>query len=119
MVIPKDQFVATWDELGAQGQRDDNLADKVQTFQLPFKSMNQAVNGVIKFFDTMSVCEASNKVNVTEKVHKIFMSGLFFGSHQVLLRGQIGFNAEYGCVLKLAVRSLDEEASQSLLECIN
>jgi hypothetical protein len=54
--------------------------------------MNQAVNGVIKFFDTMSVCEGSNKINVTEKVHKLFMSGLFFGSTQVLLRGQIGFN---------------------------
>lgn len=100
-IIPKDNFNETWEQLGAQGQRDDNLADKVQTFQLPFKSMDRAVNGVLKFFDTMSVCDGSNKVNVTEKVHKLFMSGLFFGTHHVLLRGQIGFNAEYGCVLKL------------------
>jgi len=66
----------------------------------------------------MSVCDGTNKVNVTEKVHNIMMSGQFFGKHQVLLRGQIGFNAEYGCVLKLAVRSLDENVSQTLLECI-
>jgi hypothetical protein len=66
----------------------------------------------------MSVCDGTNKVNVTEKVHQIMLSGQFFGNYHVLLRGQIGFNAEYGCVLKLAVRSLDENVSQSLLECI-
>ena len=68
------------------------MAEKVQTFQLPFKSMNLAVSGVIQFFGTMSVCEGTSKVNVTEKVHTIFMSGMFYGRHEVLLRGQIGFN---------------------------
>ena len=91
----------------------------MQTFQLPFKQMNQAVAGIIKFFGTMSTCEGSQKINVTDKVHTLLMSGLFFGTQHVLLRGQIGFNQEYGCVLKLCVRSLDEEVSQSLMECIN
>jgi hypothetical protein len=47
------------------------------------------------------------------------MSGMFQGTKQVMLRGQLGFNQEYGCVLKLVARSLDTEVSQSLMECIN
>lgn len=53
--------------------------------------MDEAVQGVVKFFN-MSVCEGSDKINVTEKVHNLLMSGLFFGSETVLVRAQIGFN---------------------------
>ena len=41
--------------------------------------MEEAVTGVIGFFG-MGVCENTDKVNVTEKVHNLLMSGLFFGS---------------------------------------
>lgn len=54
--------------------------------------MNAAVTGIIRFFGNMSVCDHSDKVNVTEKVHSLMLSGRFFGLHNVLLRGQIGFN---------------------------
>ena len=93
-------------------------SEVIQTFQIPFKSMEEAVQGVIKFFG-MSVCEGTDKVNVTEKVHNLLLSGLFFGTEMVLVRGQIGFNQEYGCVLKVTIRSLNETISNTLLECIN
>ena len=80
--------------------------------------MDEAVSGVIKFFG-MSVCEGTDKVNVTEKVHNVLLSGLFFGTEMVLVRGQIGFNQEYGCVLKVTIRSLNDTISNTLLECIN
>ena len=79
--IPKGQFKDSWEQLGALGQREGTLAEKVQTFQLPFKSMNTAVDGIIKMFGSMSVCEGSAKVNVTENVHTLYMSGMFFGTH--------------------------------------
>jgi len=85
-------FKESWEALGAQGQREDNLAEKSQTYQLPFKSMQLAVTGVINFFGGMSVCEQSQKVDVTQKVHNLFLSGLFYGQYQVYVRGQIGFN---------------------------
>jgi len=47
--------------------------------------MDEAVSGVIKFFG-MSVCEGTDKVNVTEKVHNLLMSGMFFGKEIVLVR---------------------------------
>lgn len=80
--------------------------------------MDEAVNGVVKFFG-MSVCEGTEKVNVTEKVHNLLMSGLFLNSETVLVRAQIGFNQEYGCVLKVTIRSLNEFVSNTLLEAIN
>lgn len=80
--------------------------------------MDEAVQGVLKFFN-MSVCDASDKVNVTEKVHTLLMSGLFFGSESVLVRAQIGFNQEYGCVLKVTVRSMNKLISSAVLNCIN
>lgn len=80
--------------------------------------MDEAVSGVIKFFG-MSICESSDKVNVTEKVHNILMSGMFMGMEMVMVRGQIGFNQEFGCVLKVTIRSLNSIISNTLLECIN
>jgi hypothetical protein len=91
-VIPNGQYKDHWENLGAQGTRDGNLAELTQTFKLPFKSMNIAVNGVIQFFGNMSVGDGSNKINVTEKVHNLMLSGTFNAKHQVFVKGQIGFN---------------------------
>ena len=76
------------------------------------------MQGVIKFLG-MYVCDASDKINVTEKVHNVLLSGSFLGRETVLVRGQIGFNQEYGCVLKLTVRSTNEIVSHTILEAIN
>ena len=80
--------------------------------------MQDAVQGVLKNFG-MSVCEGTDKVNVTEKVHNLLMCGLFFGSEIVLVRSQIGFNQEYGCVMKVFIRSLNSLISNTMLECVN
>jgi coatomer protein complex subunit gamma len=73
--------------------------------------MNAAVSGVTKFFGNMTVCEGTTKINVTDKVHNLLLSGVFFDKYQVLVRVQIGFNQEYGCVIKMTVRSLDATVS--------
>ena len=116
--IPSGTYKEAWDSLGAQGNQRGNLADQAQTFQLPFKTMQNAVSGVTAFFGGMSVCEGSSNVNVTEKVHNLLLAGMFADRFRVLARGQIGFNADYGCVIKLTVRSLDQQVTQSLMECI-
>jgi len=79
--------------------------------------MEDAVKGVISQFG-MSVCEGTDKVNVTEKTHNLLMSGRFQGEESILVRGQLGFNQQYGCVLKVQVRSLNELVSNLVLECI-
>lgn len=103
-----------WEAVGS----DPKASEVIQAFQVPFKVMEDAVHGIIKFFG-MGVCEGTDKLNVTEKVHNLLMSGLFFGSEMAVVRGQIGFNQEHGCVLKVSIRSLNPLISNSLLECIN
>lgn len=85
---------------------------------MPFKNLEEAVEGVTKNFG-MSVCDGSNKVNVTEKAHNLLLSGLFLNKEMVLVRAIIGFNAEYGCILKVVVRSLNANISNVMLEVIN
>jgi hypothetical protein len=80
--------------------------------------MEEAVSTLIKNFG-MSICEDTDKPNVTEKVHNLLLSGMFLGSHVVLVRLMIGFNSEHGCVSKLFVRSTNEVASNFMLKCIN
>ena len=47
--------------------------------------MEAAVQGVTKFMG-MSVCEGTERVNVTEKVHNLLLSGMFMGAEMVLVR---------------------------------
>ena len=48
--------------------------------------MEDAVQGVIRFFG-LGVCEGTDRVNVTEKVHNLLLSGQFLGTYAVLVRG--------------------------------
>jgi len=80
--------------------------------------MDEAVEGVIKKFG-MSACEGTSKINVTEKVHNLLLCGLFLNKEMVLIRAMIGFNAEYGCVLKVGIRSLNATITSHMLECMD
>lgn len=74
--------------------------------------------GVIKSFG-MSVCDNSDRIDMTEKVHNLSLSGLFQGNEHVLVKAQIGFNQEHGCVIRVAARSKNAIVSQKVLECVN
>ena len=79
--------------------------------------MEDAVEGTTKSFG-MAVCDKSNTINVTDKVHNLLLSGLVLGREMVLVRAIIGFNNEYGCVLKVCIRSLSESVSKAMGDCI-
>lgn len=93
------------------------IAEVQETYRLPFKTTEDAVEGVTKVFG-MSVCDKSNQVNVTEKFHNLLLSGSFFGKEMVLIRAIIGFNSEYGCVMKACIRSLNPRVSSIVSECV-
>jgi hypothetical protein len=79
--LPLGSFKDAWDTIGS----DPKASEVIQTFQIPFKVMDEAVQGVLRFFG-MGVCEGTEKINVTEKVHNLLMSGLFLGSEMVIVR---------------------------------
>lgn len=86
-ILPSGQFKDYWESLGSNTK----VAEIVQTYQLPFKSMEDAVEGVTRQFG-MAVCDKSNVVNVTDKVHNLLLCGQFFGKDMVMIRAIIGFN---------------------------
>lgn len=112
-ILPSGQFKDYWEQLGSNTQ----VAEVVQTYQLPFKSMEDAVDGVTRIFG-MAVCDKSGTINVTDKVHNLLLCGQFLGKTQVMARAIIGFNAEYGCVLKVCIRSLSQVVSAAMAECV-
>ena len=79
--------------------------------------MQDAVEGITKIFG-MAVCDKSNVVNVTEKVHNLLLCGMFATSDTAMSRAIIGFNTEYGCVLKVCIRSTSKTISTAISECV-
>jgi hypothetical protein len=67
------------------------VSEVTQSYRLPFKTTEDAIEGLTKVFG-MSVCDKSNVVNVTEKVHNLLLSGSFCKKEMVLVRAIIGFN---------------------------
>lgn len=69
-LIPQGQFKEIWESIGANPK----AAELIQTYQLPFKTMEDAVEGTTRSFG-MAVCDKSNAINVTDKVHNLVLSG--------------------------------------------
>jgi coatomer protein complex subunit gamma len=111
--LPNGQFMNAWEAI----KQNEDCTERMETFQINFNTMKEAVAGVIKFF-SMSVCENSQNVDESSKVHNLFLAGTFYGSFPVLIRAQIGFNSQYGCVLRVGIRSMNEDVMQTVLECI-
>lgn len=111
--LPNGQFMSAWEMI----KHNEQCTERMETFQINFNTMKEAVSGVIKFFN-MSVSEGSDQVEESSKVHNLFLAGTFYSMYPVLIRGQIGFNSQYGCVLRVGIRSLNEDVMQTVLECI-
>jgi coatomer protein complex subunit gamma len=111
--LPTGQFKDYWESLGSNPK----VAELVSTFQMPFKNMEDAVEGVTRLFG-MAVCEKSNQINVTEKIHNLLLAGQFMGKDMVMIRAILGFNLEYGCVLKVCIRSLNKTVSAAMSACV-
>ena len=68
-------------------------------------------------FMGMAPCEGTGAVPADTNAHMILLAGIFIGGVMVLVRGQVGMTAN-GCVLKIKVRSSDQEISQIVADCI-
>ena len=66
----------------------------MQTFQLPFKTMEDAVDGVTSNFG-MAVCDGTGTVSVSDKVHNLLLSGMYLGKEMVLIRAMISANSNF------------------------
>ena len=105
-------FRKSWENLG-------NDNEVLEKYALQFKSLEDAVSAVINLLG-MQACDGTGSVKATSagKPHMLHLSGVFIGGKSTLARAQLAMQGDSGVVLKIAVRSEDENAPRMVADCI-
>lgn len=110
--IVKADFTSAWNEMGEEGEAE-------EVYQLSsFKSIEEAVKNVVTFLG-MQPCDRSDRVPSTSDgrklpSHTLYLSGIFRGVVQVLVRSKLAMNlneADAGVTMQISVRSDDPAVS--------
>ncbi len=105
-------FRKSWENVG-------NANEVLSKYALQFKNMEDAVSSVVSLLGMQPVDgTASLKANAAGKPHMLHLSGVFIGGHATFARAQLGMQGDSNVVLKIAVRSEDENVPQMVAECI-
>lgn len=104
-------FRKAWEGIG-------NDNEVLEKYALSFKSVEDAVTAVINLLG-MQPCDGTGSVKAnTGKPHMLHMSGVFIGGKAVYARAQLAMQGDSGVVLKIAVRSEDENIPRMVADCI-
>lgn len=104
-------FRKAWEGIG-------NDNEVLEKYALSFKSVEDAVTAVINLLG-MQPCDGTGSVKAnTGKPHMLHMSGIFIGGKAVYARAQLAMQGDSGVVLKIAVRSEDENIPRMVADCI-
>jgi len=105
-------FRKAWENIG-------NDYEVLEKYALSFKNLDDAVAAVINLLG-MQPCDgtASVKAN-TGKSHMLHLSGVFIGGKSTLARAQLSMQGDSSVVLKIAVRSDDENVPRMVADCIS
>jgi coatomer protein complex subunit gamma len=105
-------FRKAWENIG-------NDYEVLEKYALSFKNLDDAVAAVINLLG-MQPCDgtASVKPNTGGKSHMLHLSGVFIGGKSTLARAQLSMQGDSSVVLKIAVRSEDENVPRMIADCI-
>jgi len=107
-------FRKAWETVG-------NANEVLEKFALQFKKMDDALAAIVSFLG-MQPCDGTGKLKPENtagtKPHMLHMSGAFVSGSQVLARAQVAMQGSGGVVLKIAVRSDNEDVSRMVADCI-
>ncbi|CBK24517.2 uncharacterized protein [Blastocystis hominis] len=104
-------FRAAWSEAGeAQGEA-------VEKVTLPFEDVETAVKQIVEVMG-LAPMEGSERVPMGATNHTLLLAGRVLGETLVMARCQVILSQQYGCVLKIAVRSQDPELTQTVLSLV-
>jgi len=105
-------FRRAWEQMG-------NANEVLERFALQFKKLEDGIAAVLGFLG-MQPCDGTGTLKaVSGKPHMLHLSGIFVGGKSVLARAQVGMDSGGGVVLKIAVRSEDQEVSRMVADCIH
>ena len=106
--VMKGNFGAAWEEIGAEHELED-------TFQLPFKTMDETVKAIVTYLG-LQPCERSDKVPEGKSSHTLLLSGLYRGGVEVLVRAKLALSD--GVAMQLTVRSQDSAVSEIMATAV-
>jgi len=106
--VMKGNFGAAWEEIGEDFELED-------TFQLPFKTMEEAVKNIVTYLG-LQPCERSDKVAEGRSSHTLLLSGMFRGGFEVLVRAKLALSD--GVAMQLTVRSQDQAVSEIMATAV-
>ncbi|TMW68846.1 hypothetical protein Poli38472_006314 [Pythium oligandrum] len=109
--VPVNDFRAAWEHIG-------DGAEAKGSFALKYKSLVEGVASVIDNLG-MQPCDNTAVPQPKAKAHILLLSGIFVGGIKVLVKSRISLDEQSGgMVLQMAVRSENEEVSQTIIDCI-
>lgn len=95
----------------------DEVAEHKQTFQLPYKAMEDAISNTIKYLGLIPT-SGTDKLKEGAKKHMLLLNGKLITGQLVLVKVMIGFAAELGCVANVIAKCVDESVSEIVLKSI-
>lgn len=105
-------FRKSWEDIGS-------TSEILEKYALSFKSLEEAVSAVINLLG-MQPCDGTGTVQGgnTGKPHMLHLSGVFIGGNSTFARAQLAMQGDSGVVLKIAVRSEDDNVPRMVADCI-
>jgi len=100
-------FRRAWDDLGEAAERSDEYGLGTRD------SLSDALTAVVATLG-LAPCEGSDAVAPNARSHTALLSGVFLGGAQVLVRLQLGQDAQSNVAMKMTVRSSDEGVSEAM-----
>lgn len=107
--ILKPNFAAAWEEVG-------DAFEKEETFALSStKTLEEAVNNIITFLG-MQPCERSDKVPENKNSHSLYLSGVYRGGYDLLVRSKLALAD--GVTMQVTVRSKERTPVDVILASV-
>ncbi|XP_025106281.1 coatomer subunit gamma-2-like [Pomacea canaliculata] len=108
--VLKANFAASWEEVGPENELEDTYAlATVNTLEDAIKNITQYLG--------LQPCERSDKVPEGKSSHTLYLSGIFRGGHDALVRAKLALDSS-GVTMQLTVRSTDPSVSEILATAI-
>lgn len=108
--VLKANFAASWEEVGPENELEDTYAlATVNTLEDAIKNITQYLG--------LQPCERSDKVPEGKSSHTLYLSGIFRGGHDALVRAKLALDSS-GVTMQLTVRSTDPSVSEVLATAI-
>lgn len=103
-------FPVAWEEMGEENELD-------ETYALSnFKTLEEAIKNLITYMG-MQVCDRTDRVPDGKTAHTVYLSGIFRGEIEVLVRAKLAANMD-GVTMKLSVRSPVPDVTEYIVSAI-